>query len=246
MFLFDRDQLERRIEAGELAPWKERRYRTFRETMVDEVPPFPCHFAVDAQEEGLFRYVFPESATDESELAGIATALAEYLDSYDAIGEITSFVMLFEPPDGEPSAGEYKRRFWNVLEFLNRNDPEPWPATVPTDPDHPKWQFCFAGEPVFLVARAPFYEARKSRHTPHGLEITVQPWAVFDGLTGLDDEGQEARTVIRDRLERYDDIEMHPDSGDLVDPRTKEWKQYMLPETNAESVVRCPLSERER
>ncbi len=37
---------------------------------------------------------------------------------------------------------------------------------------------------------------------------------------------------------------MHPDAGDFVDPRTREWKQYMLPETNAESVARCPLPER--
>ncbi|WP_177179243.1 YqcI/YcgG family protein [Natrinema salifodinae] len=39
------------------------------------------------------------------------------------------------------------------------------------------------------------------------------------------------------------DVAIHPDAGNFVDPRTREWKQYMLPE-NAESVARCPLPER--
>ncbi|PSP42965.1 hypothetical protein BRC68_09520, partial [Halobacteriales archaeon QH_6_64_20] len=51
---------------------------------------------------------------------------------------------------------------------------------------------------------------------------------------------------IRDRLREYDSVPRHPDSGDYADPRRHEWKQYMLPETNAESVARCPLPERSR
>lgn len=244
MELFDRTTLERRIERGALDPWKATRYRTFRETMADEEAPFPCYFAVEAQREGYFRYVFPESSRDDEALEALGERLAEFLDRYEEFGEYTSLVVLFRPPEADLPAEAYKRRFWDALRYLQRNDPEPWPATVPTDPGHPKWQFCFAGEPVFLVGRAPFYEARRSRHTPHGLEITVQPWGIFEGLTGLDDEGQRARTVIRERLAAYDDVSMHPDAGDFVDPRTHEWKQYMLPETNEESVARCPLPER--
>ena len=62
----------------------------------------------------------------------------------------------------------------------------------------------------------------------------------------MSDDGQRARSTIRYRLAAYDDIPRHPDSGDYADPRRREWKQYMLPETNAESVARCPLSERSR
>ena len=244
MELLDKTGVERRLDDGDLTGWRATRYRTFRETMTAESAPFPCFFAVEAQREGYFRYAFPASTTDEDALANLADVLAEFIGRYESFGEHPSLVVLFRPPDEELSAGQYKRRFWGVLQYLQEHDPEPWPASVPTDPEHPKWQFCFAGEPLFLVGRAPFYERRRSRFTPHGLEITVQPWSIFDGLTGLDDEGQEARTIIRDRLAAYDDAEMHPDAGDFVDPRAKEWQQYMLPETNAESVARCPLPER--
>ena len=47
--------------------------------------------------------------------------------------------------------------------------------------------------------------------------------------------------MIRKRLLAYDDIPMHPDIG-LRNKRNLEWKQYMLPETNEESVMRCPIT----
>lgn len=50
--LFDRDRLKRRLDASDLADWKEIRYRTFRETVTDESSPYPCYFAVEAQREG--------------------------------------------------------------------------------------------------------------------------------------------------------------------------------------------------
>lgn len=244
--LWTKESLETAIERNELATWKATRYGAFHETMADEDAPYPCYFAVEAEEEGLFRYVFPGSPEDPEARSRLAAALETYLEGYESIGEITSLVVLFEPPTDEQSPEVYKNQFWGLLEYLGESDPEPWPETVPPDPDHPKWRYCFAGESLFLVARAPFYEARRSRYTPHGLEITIQPAGVFDGLSGMSDDGQRARSTIRDRLENYDEIPRHPDSGDYSDPRRREWKQYMLPETNEESVARCPLSGRSR
>ncbi|MCH7659221.1 MAG: YqcI/YcgG family protein [Euryarchaeota archaeon] len=241
-----KSDLEDAIERGELADWKETRYETFHGTMTDEDTPYPCYFAVEAEEDGLFRYVFPGAPNDDEARSRLVRALETYLNSYESIGEISSLVVLFEPPADEQPPETYKNQFWNLLEYLGEHDPKPWPETVPTDPDHPKWRYCFAGEPMFLVARAPFYRARRSRYTPHGLEITIQPAGVFEGLSGMEDGGQRARSTIRDRLEDYDGIPRHPDSGDYADPRKREWKQYMLPETNEESVSRCPLSERSR
>ena len=80
--LLDRERLERRLEAGDLAAWKATRYRTFRETMTDETAPYPCYFAVEAQREGYFRYVFVDSPTDEDALADLVDRLAEFLDGY--------------------------------------------------------------------------------------------------------------------------------------------------------------------
>ena len=244
--LWTKSALQDAIARDQLADWKRTRYETFRETMTDEEAPYPCYFAVEAEEEGLFRYTFPGAPDDLAARERLADALETYLSGYESIGPISSLVCLFEPPLNEQSAETYKRQFWDVLRYLGEHDPAPWPETTPTDPDHPKWRYCFAGESLFLVARAPFYEQRRSRHTPHGLEITVQPTGVFEGLSGMSDDGQRARSVIRDRLREYDSVPRHPDSGDYADPRRHEWKQYMLPETNAESVARCPLPERSR
>lgn len=244
--LWTKNALTDVLERGDLADWKRMRYETFHRTMTDDDAPYPCYFAAEAEEEGLFRYSFPGAPDEPDARARLADALEEYLDGYESIGSVTSLVVLFEPPKDEQAPETYKRQFWDVLEYLGENDPEPWPQTVPTDPDHPKWRYCFAGEPLFLVARAPFYRKRRSRHTSHGLEITIQPTGVFDGLSGMSDDGQRARSIIRDRLAEYDSIDRHPDSGDYSDPRKHEWKQYMLPETNAESVTRCPLPERSR
>ena len=243
--LFDRRTLRDRVESGDIDDWRAERYRSFRATLTSDADPYPCTFAVEAEEEGLFRYLF--ATTDEEGHERVARGLETYLDSYEEIGRFSSLAVFFEPPaEGEEwGPGRYKRAFWDVLRHLNRNDPAAWPPEVPTDPEHPKWEFCFGGEPLFLVARAPFYDERRSRHAEHGLEITVQPKSLLSDLSGLTDEGQRIRSVIRSRLEAYDDVPMHPDSGDFEDPRTTEWKQYMLPETNAESVARVPLEPRD-
>ena len=243
--LFDQGTLRDRMESGDIEDWKAERYRAFRTTLTNDADPYPCTFAVEAEEEGLFRYLF--ASTDETGHEKVACGLEAYLDEFEGIGRFSSLAMFFEPPaeDEEWGPGRYKRAFWDVLRYLNRNDPEAWPPEVPTDPEHPKWEFCFAGKPLFLVARAPFYDERRSRHAEHGLEITVQPKALLSDFSGLTDEGQRIRSMIRLRLADYDGVPMHPDSGDFEDPRTTEWKQYMLPETNAESVARVPLEPRE-
>lgn len=118
MELFDKASLERRIERGDLESWKATRYRTFREAMTDKEAPFLCYFAVEAQREGYFRYVFPESSSDGDALNALGKRLAEFLDRYEEFGEYTSLVVLFRPPKENLPAETYKRRFWNVLGYL--------------------------------------------------------------------------------------------------------------------------------
>lgn len=235
-----RERVERRIDEGRLAPWKERRYRTFHGELVDESPAFPCFFAVDAHEAGDLRYLFaeaPGSAAGES----VADGLRAYLDRAPDIADITSLVVLFEPPEGDPTVEWYERQFWALLESLHDHDPEPWPGSVPSDPEDPEWAFSFAGTPLFLVARAPCYEARRSRHTPHGLEVTVQPRWVFDGLGADTERGREARRIIRERLEDYDGVPPHPDIGAYGDEDSREWRQYFLPRGDGDRRASFPF-----
>lgn len=202
---------------------------------------YPCHFAVNAERNDSARYLFAGDARDRDALLKVREGLRQYLERYQSIAKRTTLVVFFKPATGDQSEQEYRDQFWRVLEFLNKRDSEPWPRNIPKDPNDPEWEFCFSGEPMFIVGRAPFYTDRKSRYTPYGLEITIQPRRTLDDISGDTMEGQHARSVIRDRLKDYDDIAPHPDIGDYGDPNTREWKQYLPPTSNEESLNEFPF-----
>ena len=226
-----RADIEAAIEDGSLPEWEARRYRSFDRTMTDEESPYPCYFAVDAHEAGDLRYLFAPPVATEAGRAAVADGLADYLAAAPDIADLTALAVFFEPSDGaDATVPEVREDVWGLLRYLRRHDPEPWPQDVPADPENPEWEFCFAGEPMFLVARAPAYERRHSRHTPHGVEVTVQPRWVFDDFGGDTPAGRAARGRIRERLSAYDDVPVSPEVGDYADEGSREWKQYVLPD----------------
>ncbi|RBI62380.1 hypothetical protein DMJ13_10945 [halophilic archaeon] len=237
--LFDQSKLQDAIDTGELTAWKKKRYLEFRKTMRDT--RYPCHFAVHAERNDSARYLFAGDARDRDALLKVREGLRQYLERYRSIAKRTTLVIFFKPTTEDQTEQEYRKQFWGVLEFLNAWDPEPWPSDIPEDPNDPEWEFCFSGEPIFIVGRAPFYTDRKSRYTPYGLEMTIQPRGTLDDISGDTMEGQQARSVIRDRLKDYDDIDSHPDIGDYGDPNTREWKQYLLPTSNEEGLNEFPF-----
>ena len=245
--LFEQDEIQTRSADGTLPEWAARHYREFRDSMFAEFhgeTPFPCYFGVDSEEEGWPLYTFCDSMTDEESLFALRDTILEYLNVYRDYSERASLVVFFKPSDEQLTEEEYNEIFWDILQFLHDSDPEPWPDEIPTDPDTPKWEFCFGGEPIFPTCRAPFYEKRKSRLNPHGLEITVQPRTIFEGITADTEAGQRARRIIRERLEEYDEVPPHPDIGNWGEKDDREWKQYMLPERNDESHTDCPFEVR--
>lgn len=227
-----RTGIESAIDDGSLRGWKERRYRAFDRTMADDESEYPCFFAVDAHEAGDLRYLFAPRITTEPGRSAVADGLAEYLDAAPDIADVTALAVFFEPPTdpGELTVPAVRERVWRLLRSLHRNDPRPWPDGIPADPTDPEWEFCYAGEPMFVVARAPCYDRRRSRYTPHGIELTVQPRWVFEGIGGDTEAGQAARERIRSRLAAYDDVPLSPETGDYADPDSREWKQYVLPD----------------
>ncbi|MFB9809336.1 YqcI/YcgG family protein [Haladaptatus pallidirubidus] len=218
---------------------EEKRYIEFRKTMRDT--HYPCHFAVNAERNDSARYLFAGDVRDRDALFKVREGLRQYLERYQSIAKRTTLVIFFKPPPGDQSEQEYRSQFWGVLEFLNAQDPEPWPSDIPANPNDSEWEFCFSGEPMFIVGRAPFYTERKSRYTRYGLEITIQPRGTLDDISGDTMKGQHARSLIRDRLKDYDDIAPHPDIGDYGDPNTREWKQYLPPTSNEESLNEFPF-----
>ncbi|QLD86101.1 YqcI/YcgG family protein [Natronomonas halophila] len=244
--LLDQETLVERVESGEAPRWVQRHWETFSDGLLGERngTPFPCFFGVESVQQGDPLYTACPSMSDRDALLSLRDTLLEYLDTYQDHSERASLVTFFRPPERELSEAEYHESLWHVLQFLHLHDPEPWPADIPTGPDDPYWEFCFGGKPMFPTCRAPFYETRKSRYCPVGLEITFQPRALFENLdvTADTEAGQRAREVIQGRLEDYDGVCPHADLGDWGVEGDREWPQYMLSEDEVQAPDECPIT----
>jgi hypothetical protein len=240
------EQLAARVESGAAPDWVTEHWRTFHEGLTGERngSPFPCFFGAESVRDGVPLYTAVPSMTDRDALLGLGRTLAEYLETYREHSERASLVAFFRPPERPLPEETYHRRLWHVLQFLHVHDPEPWPEEIPTDPEDPYWEFCFAGEPIFPTCRAPFYERRRSRYCPVGLEITFQPRRLFEdlGVTGDTEAGQRARDVIQERLSEYDGVCPHADLGDWGVEGDREWPQYMLSADEHRAPDSCPIT----
>jgi hypothetical protein len=249
--LFEQARVERRVENGTLPAWACEQYESFDEKLLGERngTSFPCHFGVEAQRNGGALYTFVPGTdepgrVDAAALDALAAVVEAYLATREMHGPRTSLVTMFEPPADPDAWGEreYRDAFWQVLQHLHDVDETPWPTDIPTDPAHPQFEFCYAGEPMFVTGAAPFFDERKSRYNGVGLEVTFQPRSVFEGITGDTEAGQRAREQIHDRLEGYDGTHPHAHIGDWEDDVSHEWKQYLLPDGDERYADdACPL-----
>jgi uncharacterized protein len=244
--LSDQETIASSVEAGEVPDWVADHWRTFRDGLTGERngSPFPCFFGAESVRSGDPLYTAVSSMSEKEALLGLGRTLIEYLDVYREHNDRASLVAFFEPPQQPLSEAEYHASLWHVLQFLHVHDPEPWPEGIPTGPDDSRWEFCFGGEPMFPTCRAPFYERRRSRYCPIGLEITFQPRALFENLnvTADTDAGMHAREFIQDRLVTYDGACPHADLGDWGVEGDREWPQYMLSEDPSEAPDECPIT----
>jgi FPC/CPF motif-containing protein YcgG len=226
---------------GDLPTWGANALDRFRRELETADRPFPCTFAVSALRQGHLRFGFVDSASDEATWEPLPALLADYIATAPTIARITSLLVFFRDDGGERGLHWYEERFWAVLRYLRARDPAPWPADLPQDPDHPRWEFAFAGEPVFVVCNTPAYQRRQSRWSSEFL-ITFQPRMVFRGLEADTIRGQAARRTIRRRLANYDAVAPSPELLGYGQPGNREWAQYFLADTNDEPALeRCPL-----
>ncbi|RQG95519.1 YqcI/YcgG family protein [Natrarchaeobius chitinivorans] len=244
--LCDQATVEKRVESGAAPDWVGAHWNTFRDGLLGErnESPFPCYFGVESVANGDPLYTAVPSLSDADALLDLGRTILEYLEVYEDHSDRASLVTFFKPPRGELTEAEYHDALWHVLQFLHVHDPEPWPEEIPTDPDDPHWEFSFGGEPMFPTCRAPFYDTRKSRYCPIGLEITFQPRRLFENMdvTADTEAGQRARDVIQDRLEDYDGVCPHADLGDWGVEGDREWPQYMLSENDDQAPDDCPIN----
>ncbi|MEV7870653.1 YqcI/YcgG family protein [Streptomyces sp. NPDC088124] len=202
--------------------------------------PFPCTFAVSAAKKASLRFGFIDDLNDERSWAALPGIIASYLEIYRTIARETSLIILFRPDRETGDVAHYQQKFWDVLRYLHENDPRPWPAGIPESPDDSRWEFSFAGTPIFVVCNTPAHKRRASRSNP-GFMITFQPRWVFEELDSNTARGAAARRVIRKRLRAFDSEEPSPELGSYGDPDNREWRQYFLLDDNAEKLGRCPF-----
>jgi FPC/CPF motif-containing protein YcgG len=242
--LWEQTTVHRRLREGSLPPWAVDHYESYREGLLGERDgqPFPCYFGIEVEQAGDTLYTFVPSMTEASDLLDFAETLLEYLQVYDDYADRAPLTAFFAPPDDEDlTEADYHERLWNLLQFLHVHDPEPWPTDIPTTPDDERWEFCFGGTPMFPTCRAPFYETRRSRYCPVGLEITFQPRSIFDGLTADTQAGQGARDVIQGRIAAYDGEPPHHHLGDWGVEGDREWRQYLFSDDPEEAPSECPM-----
>ncbi|MFE9748341.1 YqcI/YcgG family protein [Saccharothrix saharensis] len=233
---------------GGLPAWGGPAVADLMATLTSKETPFPCTFAVTAARKSALKIGFVEDVEDQTTWSALPGVIAEYLNVYQQLGRETSLVVIFGGRGDEPDElAHYRRRFWEVLQYLHDRDPAEWPAEIPRDTDDPYWEFSFAGTPIFVVCNTPAHLRRKSRFSDHFM-ITFQPRWVFEEIGPLTPRGAAARKVIRNRLRAYDGFEPSAQLGDYGDPTNREWRQYFLgdveTEADEEAMSSCPFLHR--
>jgi uncharacterized protein len=220
--------------------WRRRAAERLVGTLDSRTDRYPCIFGVDALRKGGLRFAFIDDAEGEEGIRTLAAALREFVSVFPALPKRSSLITFLDVPPGQEVDG-YQEVFWRTLSRLRALDDRPWPQDIAPDPEDPWWEFCFAGEPMFVVCATAAHSGRRSR-SAENMMITFQPRPVFDGLETGTPAGERARKVIRGRLETYDAVPAHTALGPYGDPDHREWRQYFLPDADVGSPARCPLT----
>lgn len=228
---FDRAEV---LTAHGEGTWQRVVFNELAATLTSESRPFPCIFGVNGFRTNQLRFAF----LDPLDAGGLAPILEAYLGEARSYGPNTSLVV-FSRPDAVASLDAYRTRFWSLLNGLASIDRNPWPEDVPQELDHPHWEFCFAGEPVFVVCNTPAHVARQSRRSSSFM-LTFQPRWVFDRILGSQKAAETAFEKVRSRLRPYDLLEPSPALGRYGEQTNREYQQYFLEETNEKP--KCPFA----
>jgi len=227
---FDRQEVEDNFSTGS---WQRLAFSDFSERIESRSHTFPCHFGTAGFRKNELRYFFSE----DGDPAQIADALATYVKTSRAFGQNTSFAVTIKT-DKVKSVSEYHEMFWGLLNKFSQLDPSPWPQSIPRDVDESAWEFCFAGEPLFVVCTTPAHVLRQSRYSLH-FSMLFQPRWVFANILDTPEKAHKAFNSVRVLLKEYDDAALSPYLGMYGNPDNREHLQYFL--SDQETPLGCPF-----
>lgn len=228
--IFTNEEVESRFAKD---TWQRKVFSELDSALRSDARPFPCIYGVAGHKAGQIRYGFAETLTAEA----IAAALDAYLPHSRDFGANTSLA-LFEAPSDISTMNDYFDRFWSLLKGVAEIDKAPWPSEIPEATDAPMWEFCYAGEPVFVVCTTPAHVLRQSRRSSTFM-LTFQPRWVFDRILGTEKAASKSFSVVRTRLADYDFVKPSPVLGKYGDAGIREAEQYFLDDTN--TPLACPF-----
>lgn len=232
-------------EDGQPAPpWVQEHYGDFHQFVTSPTRPHPCSFGVAAEKGHKLRYsyVSRDEISRPRELAPTVRAFQALAPTLGGRPALIVFV------DSDPGLGaeEQEATFWSLLQGLHDHDDSPWPESIPTEIEHPLWQFCFAGEPWFINGHGTAYRRRLSRGSKRGIFLVMQTHANLTGIVGHTPVAEAVRREIRQAVRAYDLVDVSPDFTIYGDPAGREWKQYWLADDNDPRTGTCPLEIRAR
>lgn len=213
--------------------WQYIMFQEFEAGLSSKTRLFPCIYGVAGYQSDQLRYCFSEDLAAED----IAPALTRFVENSRSFGSNTSLVV-FSRPRPTHSLAHYQARFWDLLNELHEEDEQEWPNEIPKQVNDPKWEFSFAGEPIFVVCNTPAHVIRQSRRSSSFM-VTFQPRWVFDGILSDPETAIKATRKVRERLENYDLVPPSPDLGFYGETDNRESAQYFLEDSN--TTAGCPF-----
>jgi FPC/CPF motif-containing protein YcgG len=225
---------------GQVPNWWHQAHEDLGRTLTSPGEKFPCIYAVQAHRSDTLRFVFLADSRTDAAIASFGRALSEYVRVCHSLAPYTAFLAFFGPDSEEMTLEEHHAEFWRVLQRLHELDASPWPERIPTDPAEPLWEFCFDGEPMFVLGSGPAHVARRSRYSSVRA-ISFQPRFMFDELISTPDLLARARRVIRERVLEMDGFPVHPMIQMYHEEGNREWRQYVVPEDNTPIEGSCPF-----
>lgn len=227
---FDRQDLDKTHQRDS---WKNVVFNEFESTLLSKTRPFPCLFGVAGFQKNQLRFAFSEEMRAEE----IVTPLEHFVKNCRGYGGNTSLV-IFSKSTNVEAIETYDARFWALLKDLAKLDRHDWPQDIPTEIDSSAWEFCFAGEPIFVVCNTPAHVRRQSRRST-AFMVTFQPRWVFENLLGTERSALKAFSSVRARLLEFDLSPPSPHLGKYGQTDVREFRQYFLLEDDR--ATSCPF-----
>lgn len=222
---------------ADLPEWLLHEYQTFHNIVIDKT--FPCYFGMSGELKGELRYGY----ITQDDWSNLPKIVEGFLDLFqDPKHKRHGLFVFVEPFKVEGDLSQYRKQFWDILQYLHEVDSVEWPKDAPLDPAHHLWDFRFQGEPIFVFGNAPAYKQRKTRHLGNSMIIGFQPRKIFQGLEGTEKGGIMSREKVRERVEVWDQLPTHPDISHFGDPNHNEWKQFFIGDDIEPIKGKCPFN----